>query len=804
MDVKRIGSGGVQMRHDLPDLTEPSTAELSFTLRNQSGAPVQFAVRHRGVPYKFIWRSPPLADAEWVTRTLRFPLPAAEQSVRLYIMTRGVGPVDIAHVALRAFDRDEYVKQLKEAHPDGGPANLMRQTRFPAGLLTGWSLDRDSCDEDHVAISSDESGSLAIQASQAASVTSAPFRTVNPAVEHRAVALVTGSGSWRIEVFGQGSRPIASTPITLRGTEAFEAAVDFQPDLFSSQGQLRFRSEGEGVLNVAWVKVGPAASVDSFDASSGPAVDLRLTGSDAAAAGVQFDDEQAVIEVRALDAPMNARLRIDLIHGKGGTESFTLPAHRVTKFTELNVSDRPLGAYRVEAWLEVAGQAVTPVSERVVYKLRRPKHWGVDAPDSFLGVHTEATHRHGVMAKALGINWVRLHDPGLDLVGWHFVEPEPGQWAFDDAGIERYRDEHLMIFGQLGTSPYWASYYPPDRADSRFSYWNKYFQPRDLADYSNYVRTATERYRDRIRAWDVWNEPWIHAWWAVDFDPSIGGRAGFLTSEHAQQDYVALKTSAYETAKSVDPSLIVAGFNTSTNDNPGSTRFTGPDWTRGVYEAGGLEVSDVLTYHHYAGGSLGHPGDDVELGLEKALGEVFAHETRGVRPIWMTEGQPNIGRAAAGMYRHTLTETNTDTFIDAGDRMVRYLTSLRANGVERVFLYSMHGFTGIFDGGGRWRTLTQADGTLHPVGAALSTFAYHIDGLPFRQRIEPASGVHVYVFGGNSRHAAVVLTQAGHDPWSIPDGSEDLWGNPLPVGTPIDQTAVYLTGTSLDRLIEPR
>lgn len=59
----------------------------------------------------------------------------------------------------------------------------------------------------------------------------------------------------------------------------------------------------------------------------------------------------------------------------------------------------------------------------------------------------------------------------------------------------------------------------------------------------------------------------------------------------------------------------------------------------------------------------------------------------------------------------------------------------------------MHGFTVLFDGGGRWRTLTQVDGMLHPADA------------------------------------------------------EDLWGNPIEPGTPVGSTALYLTGAAVDRLV---
>lgn len=32
------------------------------------------------------------------------------------------------------------------------------------------------------------------------------------------------------------------------------------------------------------------------------------------------------------------------------------------------------------------------------------------------------------MLKAIGANWTRLHDAGLDYIGWYHLEPRKGQW----------------------------------------------------------------------------------------------------------------------------------------------------------------------------------------------------------------------------------------------------------------------------------------------------------------------------------------------------------------------------------------
>ena len=52
-----------------------------------------------------------------------------------------------------------------------------------------------------------------------------------------------------------------------------------------------------------------------------------------------------------------------------------------------------------------------------------------------------------------------------------------------------------------------------------------------------------------IDTWDVWNEPWIHAWWAVAYDESKKDRDGYMTSKNAQADFARLMATAYTTAR---------------------------------------------------------------------------------------------------------------------------------------------------------------------------------------------------------------------------------------------------------------
>src|SRR5262249_30251697 len=119
---------------------------------------------------------------------------------------------------------------------------------------------------------------------------------------------------------------------------------------------------------------------------------------------------------------------------------------------------RPLGQFRIEAWVEdSSGKRISSFNELLVTRLRRARHWNEDAPESPFGVHMASLKRPIKLAKAIGLNWTRLHDAGCAYTCWAFLEPQKGQWRFSDEDIARYRANRIEILGMLGTAPPWAT-----------------------------------------------------------------------------------------------------------------------------------------------------------------------------------------------------------------------------------------------------------------------------------------------------------------------------------------------------------
>ncbi len=792
-----LRGGNLQLAHGLGALTEPTFLRLTFEARSDSVGAPEFLIRFEGPPYSAPWQVAPNLTAEWREYRYAVRLDPQPQSVRLQISHGGVGRFDLARLRLERFSREELVARIRADHPTADEGNLARITRFPLGLPSGWFLDRES-DDATVVVDSDPSqlgpsGSPAmrVRAPGAFRLYTAPFAVPWSFEKHTAGLDLKGSGPARLVVVTENGREIAWLPVELTGSWQ-RVTVPFDPVLAGEVHGLRIEASGELLLDGLQVERGAAAT--AYRAPTPCETVLAVPPSEASMARVQFEDEPATVAYAVTGAEA-ATLRARVIDLYGTTVDLP-PAELRGTGVRTGVLDfaapglPPYGGFRVEAWAEAAdGTPLSPPYEVVVYRLRRPRHWGEDAPGSPFGVHTLPATRHLRMAKAMGINWVRLHDAGMQYVGWSWVEPEQGRWTFFDAEVERYRAAHLMVLGQLETAPAWVTGYPKPCS----SYWDRWYQPNDLEAWATYVRTITGRYREQIRHWEVWNEPWGD-FWAL-YDPA--GPNERRRSATADADYAALQAAAYRAAKEVDGALTIVGFNSYGGLN-------GAEWTAGVLGAGGWETCDVFSYHKYTSARLGFPGDDVSAdGLTHAAGPIVEQRGSLGKPAWMSEGTILRYGTWDGLLRESLPYANTDDYLSTADDTARYVLSTLSGGVERLFLYSMHS-QGYYPGSGQplWRCLVGNDGYLHPAGAAHSALAWLLEGTRFVRVVALNQGVSAFLFQGSGRAVAAVCPQPGHAPCALPEGLEavDLFGNPRPAGE-IGAQVVYVTGRTVEEIL---
>ncbi|MCC7494362.1 MAG: hypothetical protein IT204_18535 [Fimbriimonadaceae bacterium] len=791
--IEKLRGGNLQVAHSLPLFPEVAYLRLTFQARTTGEGTPEFGIRFTGAPYTTVWQASPQLAQGWRDYQYDFRLEQQPQEIRLQLSHGGTGVFDLADLKLERFSREELIAAIKARYPSGGSGNLATITRLPLGLPSGWFLDRDN-DDAQVQLSNDPADrgpsgapALRVQGPGLLRLNSAPFAVPWSFERHTVSLSLRGTGRGRLWVLAQSGYGLAGRDFTATA-QWQRVSLNFDPQLNGQVHGLRLDWQGDLAVDALQVERGSVAT--EYRPARPCEVVLAMPPSSASAARVQFEDEPARVAYAVTgDAAAQLRGRVVNLYG----EQVALPAVPLNGaglrqgVLDYSAGAQPAwGQFRIELQaVDAAGQPLSEVSELVVSRLRRPRYWGQDAPASAFGVHTLPATRHLLAAKAAGANWVRLHDAGMQFVGWSWLEPERGRWVFFDDEINRYRRHHLMILGQLETAPHWVTGWPQPCN----GYWDRWYQPRDLDAWETYVRTVTTRYRQQIRHWEVWNEPW-GSFWSVYDATAKDQRARSAT---AAQDFAALQERAYRAAKAVDPGLTIAGFNSYGGHN-------GKEWTAGVLQAGGLQTCDVFTYHKYTSAALGYPGDDVTKdGLEHAAAPIVAAQGRLGKPAWMSEGTTLRTSTFDGLLRHSLPYANRDDYQLAADSTVRYVVSTLSGGSEKVFLYTMHGlnyYPG--DSAPPWRTLVTNDGYPHPSAVAHSALAWLLEGTRYQRVREVAAGVSAYLFTTPDRAVAVLIPRAVHAPYQLPAGvtAVDLYGNPLR-GRELGSTVCYLTAATV-------
>ncbi len=220
---------------------------------------------------------------------------------------------------------------------------------------------------------------------------------------------------------------------------------------------------------------------------------------------------------------------------------------------------------------------------------------------------------------AVGGTWMRT------FVRWDEIETNgPGRWnaasvqAFDDL-VAAAQSHGLKVVATVIGSPQWAN----GSADH-------FVPPTDPQDLARFMAPFSARYKGRVAAWEVWNEPD-----GVDF---WHGSAPNATA------YTALLAAAYTAVKGADPGAQVYAGPLSGNDY---------DFLQGIYNAGGGGSFDAVAVHTDNACGITPPDSyyrqNGRVGRFSFLGFREVHTTMeangdGAKPIVMSE----LGWSATG------------------------------------------------------------------------------------------------------------------------------------------------------------
>ncbi len=231
-----------------------------------------------------------------------------------------------------------------------------------------------------------------------------------------------------------------------------------------------------------------------------------------------------------------------------------------------------------------------------------------------LGIHTlHADDSELQASRALGAQSV------VQVFAWSEIEPTRGEfhWQYTDWLVRAAEYYHLRVIARLDKTPGWATS-APTALDA---------PPNQLSDYGDFVAQVAARYRGRIAAYVIWNEPNLaREWGNRPPDPAA---------------YAALLRSSAERIRAIDPmARIVSAGLAPTNDHAADA-MDDRDCRRARAAAGARAAFDILGAHPYG---FANPPDDpraAHAGLNFLrlldLRDILVANGDAAKPVWVTE-----------------------------------------------------------------------------------------------------------------------------------------------------------------------
>lgn len=330
---------------------------------------------------------------------------------------------------------------------------------------------------------------------------------------------------------------------------------------------------------------------------------------------------------------------------------------------------------------------------------------GRDLPSDFFGIHL---HRLALNAGEEGpvTPWPHLPFAGLRLWDsrtlWSNLASTRGRWSFVrmDAYVAAASAHGAHLLYTLGGTPRWAS----ARPDEPGPYGpGCAAEPADLSEWEDYVRVVARRYRGRIAAYEVWNEP--------HFSEIVRDRdfPGFFTGSLAVM--LEMTRIARRVLDAEDPPAMLC--------TPGFVN--GPDRLEMFLAGGGSRWVQAVDYHLYA--------RDTKQ-LVDQIGQLRALMTRqGVAslPLWNTEFGAETWDAREALPPGVAATSDEQ----AAANLAQFMVVNAAAGVARCYYYAWDNRrSGMFDSRGqalpRLRAMAQVQSWL--TGSRITAFAMSAGG----------------------------------------------------------------------------
>ncbi len=162
------------------------------------------------------------------------------------------------------------------------------------------------------------------------------------------------------------------------------------------------------------------------------------------------------------------------------------------------------------------------------------------------------------------------------IFAWEDIERVLGayDWSIADEVVSEVNHRELRLVARVDHPPQWAIVDPATRPDGI---------PFDVEAYAAYCGALAGRYRGRIAAYQVWNEPNLQREWA-GHSPDAAG-------------YVTLLGACYRANKAADPDAIVISAGLAPTETEPPIAVPDERYLQQMFDAGLSAVYDVLGLH---------------------------------------------------------------------------------------------------------------------------------------------------------------------------------------------------------------
>lgn len=228
------------------------------------------------------------------------------------------------------------------------------------------------------------------------------------------------------------------------------------------------------------------------------------------------------------------------------------------------------------------------------------------------------------LIKDAGFKFIRQEFP------WEDLEParrgefwdsrfNHSTWDKYDRIVALAQEYGLEIIARLDHPPNWTRHDGAARGN--------FAPPDNFDDYGAFVRAVVSRYRDRIKFYQLWNEPNIYPEWGEQ--PVNAG------------EYTRLLKVGYTRAKEADPNAVIISAGLAQTLETGPRNVSDLIFLQQMYDAGARDYFDILAVQDY--GLFTGPGDRrvdpqrTNFSRPVLVRELMVKNGDARKPIWAME-----------------------------------------------------------------------------------------------------------------------------------------------------------------------